>query len=106
MKSRAELEESLRLFESNLPALAEITDPLADATIDKTIASLLAEAAPGAAEFVREPINCLLGSAGLIPSDDAGEPCGALAEPRRNSLNALPVGHFAKNLPWADTVDL
>ncbi len=74
-KSRAELDEALRLLESNLVALAEITDPAAHATIERESALLLQAAGPEDVEFVRQRLNCMLGSAGLIPSDNEGEPC-------------------------------
>jgi hypothetical protein len=34
-------------------------------------------AAPADPEHVRSRINCMLGSNGLIPSDNEGEPCNA-----------------------------
>lgn len=74
-KTRAELEEALRLLESNLVAMAELTDPAAHASIERECTALLHSAAPEDAEFVRERLNCMFGSAGLIPSDNEGEPC-------------------------------
>lgn len=74
-KSRAELEEALRLLESNLGAMAELTDPAPHASIERESIALLHSAAPEDAEFVRARLNCMFGSAGLIPSDNEGEPC-------------------------------
>lgn len=33
-------------------------------------------AAPADREYVHDQIQCVLGSAGLIPSDNEGQPCG------------------------------
>ena len=74
-RSRAELEEALQLLESNLVAMADITDPAAHASIERQSTELLQSAGPEDAEFVRERLNCMFGSAGLIPSDNEGEPC-------------------------------
>ena len=40
-----------------------------------SVAAILANASPEDREFVRERINCMLGSAGAIPSNNEGEPC-------------------------------
>ena len=75
-KTRAQLEEALRLFESNLPTFAEVTDPLADVSIFALAEAIFADASPRDQEFVRDRITCLLGSVGVIPSDNEGQSCG------------------------------
>ncbi len=70
-----ELEQALRLFESNLRAMAELSDPLALATIEREADALLRSASPAEQERVRARLNCMLGSAGLVPSDNEGEAC-------------------------------
>jgi len=74
-RTRPEIEEALRVFASNLPALAEVTDPLAEAAIERLVSAILADAEPEDRGFVRERLTCLLGSAGVIPSDNEDEPC-------------------------------
>ncbi len=74
-KSRAEIEQALRVFEDALPALANSLEPAAIDSICRLAETLISSAAPSDLEFVRERLNCLLGSVGVIPSDNEGEPC-------------------------------
>lgn len=69
------LEQALQVLESNLRAMVELSDPLATAAIEREADALLRSASPADHEFVRARLNCMFGSAGLVPSDNEGEPC-------------------------------
>lgn len=75
--SRPELEQRLNALEKQMPALLEANPDDADFwPAFAGIAEDIEESASAAdSEFVRARIDCILGAAGLIPSDNEGEEC-------------------------------
>ena len=86
MDAPARLEAMLDRAEEQIARMAEAhpDDPELLAKVDRLRESLEAEAGPYVMH-VRERFTCVLGSLGLIPADNEGEPCGRdrLLEPQR-----------------------
>lgn len=77
-KSREELDAMLAALEAEMPAL--IAKHAEEGDFDFCEFAGHADhiedsAGPDDREYVHGKIQCLLGSAGLIPSDNEGEPC-------------------------------
>lgn len=73
----AELETRLQMTADLIERLvdAQPDDPDLMADIDN-LRRVLEARAPEHVGMIRDRIQCLLGSFGLIPSDNEGEPCG------------------------------
>jgi hypothetical protein len=76
MTDRAALEARLDQVEHDLAQLVDERpdDPDLMATVDRLRRALEADAGPHLT-LVQERFQCLLGSLGLIPSDNEGQPC-------------------------------
>jgi hypothetical protein len=75
-KTRKELDAMLALLEDNLPTLLKESEESDFMEAFAGQAEVIEDAAgPDDIERVRVRINCMLGSRGLIPSDNEGEPC-------------------------------
>lgn len=77
-KPRAELDAMLVELEHQMPELIAKYPPDGATFLDAFagIADQIADSAgPEDSEHVRSRIDCILGSFGLIPSDNEGEPC-------------------------------
>lgn len=76
MPSRDQLEADLRALEQMLPVQGTADDASFDyPAFQARVAELIQVAAPEDQAFVRERANCMLGAAGLIPSDNEGGRC-------------------------------
>jgi hypothetical protein len=75
--SRSELTLKLKALEDAMPALLAAHPEDADfwPAFAGEAEAIEEAAAPEDFEFVRTQIDCVLGSHGLIPSDNEGEPC-------------------------------
>lgn len=77
-KTRAELDVMLAVLEAEMPALVASHADEGDFDFCEFAGHadhIEDSAGPEDREYVHGKIQCLLGSAGLIPSDNEGEPC-------------------------------
>lgn len=76
MPTRDQLEADLKALEQTLPVQGTADDASFDyEAFQARVAELVRVAQPIDQEYVRERANCMLGSAGLIPSDNEGTRC-------------------------------
>ncbi|HBK46886.1 MAG TPA: hypothetical protein DDZ67_10735 [Xanthomonadaceae bacterium] len=76
MPTRAQLDASLDALHASLPPLRSANAEMFDyEAFQRQADDLVGQARPADKAHVRERVNCLLGSAGLIPSDNEDEPC-------------------------------
>jgi len=76
MPSREQLAADLRALEEQLPVQGTADDASFDyAAFQARVAELIRVAEPQDQEFIRERANCMLGAAGLVPSDNEGGRC-------------------------------
>lgn len=77
-KTRAELDDMLLILEAEIPKLIARQGTAGDFDFSEFAghADLIEDSAgPEDCEYVKGRIQCILGSAGLIPSESEGEPC-------------------------------
>lgn len=71
-----EATERLRKLEDELPKMIEEHPEDGDFwSAFAGAADCIVDGAPDHAEFIRGRLNCMLGGAGLVPSDNEGEDC-------------------------------
>lgn len=76
MPTRDQLEADLKALEETLPVQGTADDASFDyPAFQARVAELIRVAEPVDQEYVRERANCMLGAAGLIPSDNEGQRC-------------------------------
>jgi hypothetical protein len=76
-RTLSELDSELDRFQADLEAKVAVDpdNPDLEGDVDLMIRAMQAVAGPFKAH-VQERITCILGSLGLIPSDNEGDPCG------------------------------
>lgn len=76
MPNRESLDATLDQLAGELPRAGTPQDASFDYdAFQQKLEEIVQMAAPQDQAHVRERVECLLGSAGLIPSDNEGEPC-------------------------------
>lgn len=76
MKTKADVDAELARLETLLPSLIAELPPEDVLGAFANEAEMLTELPPAGHEaYIRDRITCMLGSAGLIPSDNQDEPC-------------------------------
>lgn len=76
MPTREQLEADLKALEQTLPVQGTADDASFDYNaFQARVAELIRVAEPFDQEYVRERASCMLGAAGLIPSDNEGKTC-------------------------------
>ncbi|HEY0335416.1 MAG TPA: hypothetical protein VGC74_17225 [Stenotrophomonas sp.] len=77
MPTRDQLDADLNALEQMLPVQGTADDASFDYNaFQARVAELIRVADPPDQEYVRERANCMLGAAGLVPSDNEGQSCG------------------------------
>jgi len=77
-KTREQLDALLTKLEAELPAMAQACegeDRFDRCVFEGEADAILASAGPADRDYVREKLQCMSASLGLIPSDHEGESC-------------------------------